>query len=149
MNNVYLSMQEVEDLLKNLTATEARLYSRIYYSVLENPPVEFFSDAHLAALLKVSASSIQSAKTGLKQKGYMLLARFKDETGTPCIRVIIGKEQVELYNMGIKGEVTNLKAYNKHKDRFRLTDPTLTPDQQKDAVEAFNKYYKENKAEFQ
>lgn len=149
MSNAYISTKEFDELMQNLTPVEARLYNCVYGSILVNPGVEYFSDSSLSAVLNVPAGSIANAKTGLKQKGYLLLARFKDDRGTPCIRVIIGKEQVELYNMGITGEITNLKAYSKYKDQFRLTDPTLTPDQQKDAVEAFNEYYNENKAEFQ
>ena len=149
MGNVYLSEKELDELAQCLTPMEFRLYINIYYSIMKNPEVEYFSDANLANLLKAPVSSVANSKTGLKQKGYLLLARFKDDRGTPCIRVIVGKEQVELYNMGITAEITNLKAYNKLKDQFKLLDPTLTPDQQKDAVEAFNEYYKENKAEFQ
>lgn len=148
MSNVYISRQELESLIQNLTTTELRLYNLIHNSILENPSIDYFSDANLASILGVSTSSISNAKSGLKQKEYMLLVRFKDETGVPCMRVVVGKEQVELYNMGIKSEITNLKAYNQLKNKFRLLDPSLTADEQAKAVVEFNEYFKEHKSEF-
>lgn len=148
MSNAYISTKEFDELLQNLTPVEARLYNCVYGSILVNPDVEYFSDSNLSAILNIPTGSIANAKSGLKQKGYMLLSRFKDERGTPCIRVIIGKEQVELYNAGITAEVTNLKAYNQLKSKFRLLDPSLTAAEQAKAVADFNEYFKEHKSEF-
>jgi hypothetical protein len=149
MSNVYISRQEFDELLQTLTTTEARLYNLIHSSILENPDVEYFSDSNLSAVLNVPPGTIANAKSGLKQKGYMLLVRFKDDRGTPCIRVIVGKEQVELYNMGITTEITNIKAYNKLKQQFKLLDPTLSAEEKTKAVEAFNAYYDSHKTEFE
>lgn len=148
MSNAYISTKEFDELLQNLTPVEARLYNCVYGSILVNPDVEYFSDSNLSAILNIPTGSIANAKSGLKQKGYMLLSRFKDERGTPCIRVIIGKEQVELYNLGITAEITNLKAYNQLKGKFRLLDPSLTAAEQAKAVADFNEYFKEHKSEF-
>lgn len=148
MSNAYISTKEFDELLQNLTPVEARLYNCVYGSILVNPDVEYFSDSNLSAILNIPTGSIANAKSGLKQKGYMLLSRFKDERGTPCIRVIIGKEQVELYNLGITAEITNLKAYNQLKGKFRLLDPSLTATEQAKAVADFNEYFKEHKSEF-
>jgi hypothetical protein len=149
MSNVYISRQEFDELLQTLTTTEARLYNLIHSSILENPDVEYFSDSNLSAVLNVPPGTIANAKSALKQKGYMLLVRFKDDRGTPCIRVIVGKEQVELYNMGITAEITNIKAYNKLKQQFRLLDPTLSAEEKTKAIEAFNAYYDSHKTEFE
>ena len=148
MSNVYISNLELDELVRELTTVELRLYILIHNSILENPNVDFFSDSNISARLNIPIGSIRNAKTALKNKGYMLLLRFKDETGMPCIRVIVGKEQVELYNLGIKGEVTNLKGFDKLKQQFGLSDPTLTQDQKLEAVRKFNEYFENNKEEF-
>ena len=148
MTNVYISTLELDKLVSELTSVELRLYILIHNSILENPNVDFFSDANIATRLNIPIGSIRNAKTSLKNKGHLLLIRFRDETGIPCIRVIVGKEQVELYNLGIKGEVTNLKGFDKLKQQFGLSDPTLTQDQKLEAVRKFNEYYENNKEEF-
>ena len=148
MSNVYISNLELDELVRELTTVELRLYILIHNSILENPNVDFFSDSNISARLNIPIGSIRNAKTALKNKGYMLLVKFKDETGTPCIRVIVGKEQVELYNLGIKGEVTNLKGFDKLKQQFGLSDPTLSQNQKLEAVRKFNEYYENNKEEF-
>ena len=148
MTNVYISTLELDELVRELTSVELRFYILIHNSILENPNVDFFSDANIATRLNIPIGTIRNAKTSLKTKGYLRLVRFRDETGIPCIRVIVGKEQVELYNLGIKGEVTNLKGFDKLKQQFGLSDPTLTQDQKLEAVKKFNEYYEDNKEEF-
>lgn len=148
MSNVYISTLELDELVRELTSVELRLYILVHNSILENPTVDFFSDANIATRLNIPIGSIRNAKTSLKNKGYLLLVRFRDETGIPCIRVIVGKEQVELYNLGIKGEVTNLKGFDKLKQQFGLSDTTLSQDQKLEAVRKFNEYYENNKEEF-
>ena len=148
MSNVYISTLELDELVRELTSVELRLYILVHNSILENPTVDFFSDANIATRLNIPIGSIRNAKTSLKSKGYLLLIRFRDETGIPCIRVIVGKEQVELYNLGIKGEVTNLKGFDKLKQQFGLSDTTLSQDQKLEAVRKFNEYYENNKEEF-
>ena len=148
MSNVYISTLELDELVRELTSVELRLYILIHNSILENPNVDFFSDSNLSTRLSIPIGSIRNAKTALKKKGYMLLVKFRDETGIPCIRVIVGKEQVELYNLGIKGEVTNLKGFESLKQQFGLSDPTLSQDQKLESVRKFNEYYENNKEEF-
>jgi hypothetical protein len=149
MSNVYISASEMDDLIQSLNSTELRLYSLVFNSILQNPTIEYFSDQSLAAALSQAVSSVKNAKSGLKQKGYLLLVKFKDERNFPCLRVIIGKDQVALYNMGITAEVTNPKAFNKLFSQFKLNDPTLSHDEKAQKVTEFNEYYKEHRAEFE
>lgn len=149
MSNVYISATELDDLIQNLNVPEMRLYSAVVNSCLQNPSVDFYSNESLAALLSTSVGSIKNAKTGLKQKGYLLLIPFKDERTFPCMRVIIGKEQVALYNMGITAEITNPKAFDKLLAQFRLNDPSLSHEEKTQKVNEFNEYYKEHRAEFE
>ena len=146
--DVYITGNELEDLIDNLSSTELKLYSKLHNSILHNPTIEYFTDENLSKELNLSIGSIKNAKTGLKQKGYALIVKFKDELGKPCLRVIVGKDQVTLYNLGINVQITNAKAFNKLLDRFPVLDPNITQQQREDYVKQFNEYYLENLNEF-
>lgn len=149
MSNVYISAAEFDDLIQNLNVPEMRLYSAVFNSIIQNPAPDFYSDTSLAKLLSISVGSVKNAKTGLKQKGYMLLVRFKDERNIPCMRVIIGKDHVAAYNLGITAEITNPKVFDKLIAQFKLNDPSLTPEEKVQKVCEFNDYYKAHQSEFE
>lgn len=146
--DVYLSMAEHMEAHSNLTSAEYRLFMLLHNSVLLNPTVDYFEDASLATELDLSISSIKNARIGLRQKGYALLIKFKDESNEPCLRVIVGKDQVALYNLGIKAEITNAKAFNKMLEMFPVLDPNLSQADRDELVKGYNKYYLEHINEF-
>ena len=148
MSNVYITSNELIDLVNNLSGTELKLYSLLHNSAMLNPTVDYFEDINLAKELQVSDGTVRNAKSALKQKGYALIIKFKDEDNNPCLRVIVGKEQVNLYNLGIKCEITNSKAFNRLLSKFPIMDSSLTAAQREEAVKEFNKYYLDHIEEF-
>ena len=144
MTNVYISASENMDLLDNLTNTENKLYTLLKSSVLRNPTADFFSTVSLANEIGVSANTLKNAKSALKKKGYALIIKFKDENQSTVVRVVVGKDQVELYNLGVMVEITNTKAYNEMLKQFPITDAKLSDDQRSEMVKKLNEHYLEN-----
>jgi len=141
MTDVYISGWEMEDLIANLTTTELRLFTKLHNSVLINPSVDYYEETNLAKELNLAVSSIKNAKTALKQKGYAIIVKFKDEQGKPCLRVIVGKDQVTLYNLGINVEITDAKEFQKMLKKYPITDPSLTIEQREEMVKQINQEY--------
>jgi len=148
MTNVYISTSEMDDLIDNLNPTEMKLYNLLKGSALINPSVNYFDSDNLAMLLKTTTNTINKSKSILKQKGYALIVRFRDESKEPMVRVIVGKDQVYLYNLGLKYEITNSKAFNRLLNKFPIMDNSLTVAQREEAVKEFNKYYLDHIEEF-
>lgn len=148
MTNVYISASEQMDIYDNLTATEGKLYTLLKSAVLRNPTPEFFSTKSLAKELGVGTSTLDNAKSALKKKGYALVIKFKDENQRTVVRVVVGKDQVVLYNLGVMVEITNTKAYNKLLKQFPVTNPTLTDAEREQLVAQLNQHYLENSSEY-
>lgn len=148
MTNVYISAYEQMDIYDNLNTTEGRLYTLLKSSVLSNCTPEYFTSANLAKELNVSVSTLDNTKSSLKKKGYALIIKFKDESLRNMVRVVVGKEQVTLYNLGVMVEITNAKAYNKLLKKFPITDSNLNDADREILVEQLNKHYLENISEY-
>lgn len=146
---MYITTTEMMDLLNNLTPNEIKMYTLLKHSVLDKriTPV-YFEDLRIAEKLKVTESTVKKMRSVLKTKGYALIVKFKDEDGDPMVRIVVGKDQVELYNLGVKAEITNAKAYNKLLQMFPVTNPTLTKEQREKMVEDLNQYYLDHINEF-
>ena len=148
MTNVYISASESMDLLDHLTNTENKLYTLLKSSVLRHCTPDYFSSCNLAKELNIGVSTLDNAKSALKKKGYALVIKFKDENQRDMVRVVVGKDQVTLYNLGVMVEITNAKAYNKLLKQYPITDPKLSEPERTQMVEALNKYYSEHSNEF-
>lgn len=148
-SNVYISATEAKDLLDNLSTMENKIYITLKESVMQNPTPDFFTSANLAVVLQASPSSIDNARSKLKTKGYAQIIHFRDENKRPMVRVVIGKDQMRLYSLGVMCEITNAKAFNKLLDMFPVLDPKYTEDERQDIVNQLNQHYIENKGEFQ
>lgn len=148
MRNVYIDCDELDDLVDNCRPAEIKLYNLLVQSVLLNPSVDFYSTANLARSLEMSEGTLKKARASLMLKGYILLCKFRDETNEPMIRVIVGKEQVELYNLGLKVEIQDAKAYRKLVKEFDFIDPTLSLEERKDRVKKANTAYATNPQEY-
>jgi hypothetical protein len=148
MRNIYVDGKELDDLLNNCTTGEMRLYSLLVNSVLINPSPEYFETKNLAKALDVSEGTIKNARSGLTKKGYIIINKFKDENGEPMVRVVIGKDQVELYNLGLKVEIKDSRAYKKLCKEFPITDPNLSIDERKKLVEQANRAYQTNPEQY-
>jgi len=137
------------DLLSNLTPNEIKMYTLLKHSVLDKRITPtYFEDLNIAEKLGISAATVKKMRSILKTKGYALVIKFKDEDGDPMVRVVVGTDQVELYNLGVKAEITNTKAYKKLLQLFPVTDPNLTPEQREKLVEGLNQHYLDHINEF-
>jgi len=146
MRNIYITTSELLDLLGNLTPNEVNLYTVLKHSLLINPQVDYFSDDNLAKEINVTPSSIKKMKSVLKTKGYALISKFKDENQNPMVRVVVGKEQIALYNAGLMVEITDASAYNQMIKKYDLLNPSLTEEQRKELVAKINKEYSESES---
>jgi hypothetical protein len=148
MSNVYISSSELADMLDHLTNAELKLYNHIKGGVVKQVDETFFTRKSIAEVLNISPRSVDNLKAALKKKGYLIIDKFKDNRGKQMVRVIVGKDQVILYNLGLNLEITNAKAYNQLLKLYPVTDANLTESQRKLMIEDLNKYYLEHKHEF-
>ena len=147
MSNIYMSEEEILTALEELTAAEFKLYVRLYSSALKHPTVDFYSTESLSTALKLSPSSVASAKSGLKAKGYAQIVSFKDEQGHPCLRVIIGKEHMALYAAGIKASMNDPKQFKEITTKYPILDTSLSLEARRKLVEQINQEYSEKEEE--
>ncbi len=141
MSNVYISTAEAMDLLTNLTPTEHALYITIKGSVLLDVGPDWFKNKALATTMSVAESTIKNARSSLKKKGYMVIKSFLDEDSTAMVRVVLGKDQVTLYNLGLKVEISDARAYKELTEKFDILNPTLSKEQREEHVRAANEHY--------
>lgn len=141
MSNVYISAEESIDLIDTLTPAEHKLYVVLKNSVMKNPIPDYFSTDNLAKVIGVSNSTLVKLRSNLKTKGYARIIKFKDESGDAMIRVIVGKDQIQLYSLGLKVEITDAKFYNEICRKYDLLNPTLSDDQRRELVDKINAEY--------
>ena len=60
------------------------------------------------------------------------------------LRVVVGKDQVELYRLGLMYEISDSSQYKTLVKKFDFTNPTLTEDERKERIQQANTYWKEN-----
>ena len=141
MSNVYISAEESIDLIDNLTPAEHKLYVVLKNSVLKNPLPEYFNTENLAKMIGVGKPTLVKLQSTLRTKGYARIVKFKDETGDAMIRVIVGKDQIQLYSLGLKVEITDAKFYNEICRKYDLLNPTLSDIQRRELVDKINSEY--------
>ena len=141
MRNVYIDTVELADLIDNLKPIELKLYNYLMGLVVKNPSVDAFETATIANELNCAQGTVKNARAALTTKGYLVIRKFRDESGDPMIRVVLGKDQVELYNLGLKVEITDSKHYRQLVDQFQFNDPKLTPEQRAERVKEANDFY--------
>lgn len=134
MRNIYLTTEEGLDVVSNLTPAEVKLYMLLKHSPMLNPDLSYFDDGNLANELGVTPNTVKKLRSNLKTKGYAYIVKFKDEDGEPMVRVIVGKNQLELYNLGMKYEVTNAKAYKRLLNRYPINNSTLSTEEREKMV---------------
>ena len=139
-SNIYISHTEQVDLLDNLSTSELKLYSYLKFSPLFNrTPADFKADV-LAHALNMAPQTVRNNLTSLKRKGYARIEFFTDERKELVVKVVVGKDQVELYSLGLDVEITDSKQYNAMLQKFPITDPTLPLDVRKELVQQANEY---------
>lgn len=142
MNNIYINHTELSDLVDNLSPREVKFYSQIKYNALSKPPASYYLTPELAATFKMTTKAMSDMKSKLKKKGYLIIITGKDERGNPTAKVIVGKDQVELYNLGLDVEITDSKTYKEMLKHFPITDQSLDLEKRKELVELANEWLK-------
>jgi hypothetical protein len=98
-----ITYTDIDDLKQNLNTLELEIYKFLVESQYKkNVNTKMFSDINLSQKFNISLSTLRNTKVSLKKKGYVLIKKFKDETGQTCLRIIVGLWQVIAYNFGIK-----------------------------------------------
>lgn len=141
MRSVYIDPYELLELMDWLKFPEIRLYAHIVALAIKDTTPDDFSTKTLAKALNASESTIKNARAGLSKKGYLIIRKFKDESGDPMVRVVVGRDQVTLYNLGLKVEITDAKAYRELVKQFDFDNPKLTKEAREKAVKAANEHY--------
>lgn len=141
MTNLAIRSKEFITLTKALSISELKLYFVLYDSQLLKPSPEYFTDSNLAQVCNLSMSSLVNAKSGLKQKGYALIKKLKHENNETYLEIIVGKYQVELFNLGLPFEIVDLTHHEKLMQEIR--DPRLTKDQRIQILKQHEKHYKQ------
>ena len=140
MSNIYLEENEISDLLTNLKPTEIRVYTHLKFSPKYNLAPEAFKPDALANRLGMPTKTIRNALSALKTKQYAMLEFFRDNRKNLGVKVIVGKDQVELYNLGLDVEISDAKTYREVLRMFPINDHNLPLSERKNMVEAANDY---------
>jgi hypothetical protein len=140
MSNIYLSVAETQDIINNLTPTEAMLYTTVKGMALEKPDASALKNPELAARLNIPEKTLINVKSSLKKKGYLVISSYKDANGAFRADVYIGKDQVELYNLGLTFAISDAKIYKELTKKFRFLDQSLSLEERKAEVEKANEY---------
>jgi hypothetical protein len=146
--SVYIEINECRELHNILKPSEFELYMVLLHSILKNPTTDYYSTDSLCKELKVSKGTLHNVKSALKSKGLAEIIPFRDERNEPCLRVIVGRELMLLYSLGVNIAITNAKAYDKLVDKFPITNPDLTTEEREKLVTDCNQYYLDNPQEF-
>lgn len=143
MNNVYCSNAEIRTMVTELTPTEINLYTTLKDMALGKSGASELKNDMLAKRLEVSVKVLANTKSSLKKKGYAVINFSKDSDGDLLAQVYLGKDQVALYNLGVKVEIGDAKKYNELKHLLKLDDPKVTPEMRQILVDQFNEQSKD------
>lgn len=138
--NIYLSYDELVDIQENLSSGEQRLYTYLRYTPLKQlSPEDFKADA-LATAINAASKTVQNMLSALKRKGYAQIVFFTDERGNQGVKVVVGKEQMQLYNLGLDVCITDAAAYQQILKRYPLDNDTVPLEQRKQMIKEANEY---------
>lgn len=137
---IYISEQEQLDLIDALTPTEFKLYTTLIFSLSKNwSPADYQYDA-IARRMRCSTKTIQNTYYSLRKKGYVELAFFKDEQKEQCVKVVIGKDMVELYKLGVSASITDSQHLQEAMAMYPLDRANMSQEEINEAVERINQH---------
>ena len=136
----YPGLKEELDLLDSLSTSEYKVYLFLNYSPIRNLAPEDYSAEAISTELGLAVKTVQNALSALKKKGYANLVWFKDERGSQGVKVIVGKEQMQLYALGLDVCIKDAKLYNELLSKFPVNDPSLDIEKRKALVKEANEY---------
>jgi len=142
MSNIHLTHQELCDIYDNLSPQEGKLYSLVKHMAMSNAEASDLKNPKLAKELGISERVVSNIKASLKQKGYLIINFSKDAEGDLLAQVYVGKDQVALYNAGLKVEISNSKKYNELLRKFpQLLDTSIPLEQRKEMAKQANDFF--------
>ena len=142
MSDIYISFNELNALLSDLSPQEIKFYSLVKQMALTNAEATDLKNSQLAQALGITERVISNIKTSLKQKGYLVITFCTDSEGDLLAQVYIGKDQVALYNAGLKVEISNAKKYNELLRKFpQILDTSVPLEQRKEMAKQANKFF--------
>ena len=139
-SNIYIAHSEQLDLLDNLSMGELKVYSYLKFAPLRNQQPESFKADALATALSMAPKSVRNNLTNLRKKGYAVVEFFKDERKDLVVKVVVGKDQVELYNLGLNVQINDAQTYTKLLEKFPLTDVSIPLEERKALIDDANAY---------
>ena len=142
MSDMYISFNELNALLSDLAPQEIKFYSLVKQMALTNAEATDLKNPQLARALGITERGISNIKTSLKQKGYLVITFCTDSEGDLLAQVYIGKDQVALYNAGLKVEISNAKKYNELLRKFpQILDTSVPLEQRKEMAKQANEFF--------
>ena len=142
MSDIYISFNELNALLSDLSPQEIKFYSLVKQMALTNAEATDLKNPQLARALGITEGGISNIKTSLKQKGYLVITFCTDSEGDLLAQVYIGKDQVALYNAGLKVEISNAKKYNELLRKFpQILDTSVPLEQRKEMAKQANEFF--------
>ena len=142
MSDIYISFNELNALLSDLSPQEIKFYSLVKQMALTNAEATDLKNPQLARALGITERVISNIKNSLKQKGYLVITFCTDSEGDLLAQVYIGKDQVALYNAGLKVEISNAKKYNELLRKFpQILDTSVPLEQRKEMAKQANEFF--------
>lgn len=142
MSDIYISFNELNALLTDLSPQEIKLYGLVKQMALTNAEAKDLKNPQLAQALGISEKVVSNIKTSLKQKGYLVITFCNDPEGDLIAHAYVGKDQVALYNAGLKVEISNAKKYNELLRKFpQILDTSVPLEQRKEMAKQANEFF--------
>jgi len=141
MSNVYIPAHETLELIQALTQREHILYVTISGMVLGNTDPKDLKNAALAETTGFDLKTVAKLKSSLKSKGYLVIVFSKNSDNKPLAEVHIGKDQVDLYNVGLRIAIS-AKGYKNMLKRYPdLLNKDMSEGAQERLIEDINKSF--------
>ncbi len=148
MSNYLMTPEESIELINDLTPKEAELFYKVLAMLPKKARAEELTNSSLATLLGTSTAYISKLKAGLKKKNYLVITFGTNGNGDKTAEVYIGKDQATLYNLGLRYEIEDGKAFKKLAEMFNFMDASLTAEKRQELVEEAIEYHSKNPMEF-
>ena len=136
MCNRYLTSNEIREMVRELSPSEIDLYIAVRDLSYVKPEAYKLKNKYLAELIGTTEKLLSKQKSSLRKKGYMLIEHYKDPRGDAMVNVVLGKEQVMLYELGLKVRIVDYKAFKKLNAVYGLFDENITLEERKERLKA-------------
>ena len=137
---IYIAKDEQLDIITSLTTAELRLYTILKFSLSENWTPEDYILTNIATREGIHPRTLQNTYYSLKKKGYVDINFFKDAQKETYVKVVIGRDMVQLHQLGLTVAMSSSKELTEALKLYPLNDPTLTKEERIERVKSINEY---------